>query len=259
MASTPFLCEICDKPGEKRCTNCRRSYYCSKRCQTTDWPIHKILCKENLKSDPAASAVTFLVPCSIVALVLVRRLDLLSLPACLFLLLLIVFAKLKLEPTTSRPSPKVPGSVFRRAIYFHPAADCPSFTWIEFRKEDIHGRMQENPVLLPVLGRSGQDYAIEYIHANPRTKRMLPHSICVQYRARDSDDGSKMNKGIEIFIDQANGTNLKRWRGPVVFYGLEHTGLMPGGSTMDLNASDLRHIVDWLQSVHDRDQENARS
>jgi hypothetical protein len=39
------LFAMCNKPGLKRCTRYEAIYYCGIECQTTDWPVHKILCK----------------------------------------------------------------------------------------------------------------------------------------------------------------------------------------------------------------------
>eukprot|EP00899_Mesostigma_viride_P011641 jgi/Mesvir1/20478/Mv12365-RA.1 len=35
----------CDKKGDKSCGRCRSVYYCSKECQTADFPDHKAACK----------------------------------------------------------------------------------------------------------------------------------------------------------------------------------------------------------------------
>lgn len=46
----PYLkqCRVCrhDSPKNMLCTNCKGSYYCSKRCQQKDWQSHKTLCKQ---------------------------------------------------------------------------------------------------------------------------------------------------------------------------------------------------------------------
>ena len=38
-------CTMCNKPKSRRCAECRSSAYCSARCQKTDWPLHKLLCR----------------------------------------------------------------------------------------------------------------------------------------------------------------------------------------------------------------------
>ena len=44
---SPNVCGNCMKQGEEfpRCTGCKFVRYCSKKCQVTDWPSHKQLCK----------------------------------------------------------------------------------------------------------------------------------------------------------------------------------------------------------------------
>ena len=36
---------VCGNPGEKRCGGCKKIYYCSRVCQSTDWSVHKIVCR----------------------------------------------------------------------------------------------------------------------------------------------------------------------------------------------------------------------
>ncbi|TRM58207.1 hypothetical protein BD626DRAFT_410891 [Schizophyllum amplum] len=38
-------CSVCRaKENVKRCSHCKKRYYCSQRCQTADWPIHRAAC-----------------------------------------------------------------------------------------------------------------------------------------------------------------------------------------------------------------------
>lgn len=37
-------CTICNGPTALYCVGCNSAHYCSKRCQKTDWPTHKLLC-----------------------------------------------------------------------------------------------------------------------------------------------------------------------------------------------------------------------
>ena len=47
VVDSPNVCGNCMKQGEEfpRCTGCKFVRYCSKKCQVTDWPSHKQLCK----------------------------------------------------------------------------------------------------------------------------------------------------------------------------------------------------------------------
>lgn len=41
-----LLCGVCKKefPELKRCSQCKRTYYCSSECQKADWKSHKSVC-----------------------------------------------------------------------------------------------------------------------------------------------------------------------------------------------------------------------
>lgn len=38
------LCNMCQKPAEKKCARCQLVYYCSVDCQKGDWKVHKMSC-----------------------------------------------------------------------------------------------------------------------------------------------------------------------------------------------------------------------
>ena len=40
----PLMCAMCSHEGT-RCTGCLEVRYCSRECQRSDWPIHKLVCK----------------------------------------------------------------------------------------------------------------------------------------------------------------------------------------------------------------------
>ena len=44
----PFVatCAVCGKPSTQRCARCKSVHYCSKACQRTAWPKHKLTCKD---------------------------------------------------------------------------------------------------------------------------------------------------------------------------------------------------------------------
>ncbi len=41
-------CDSCGTSGANfsRCARCRTAIYCSRDCQTKDWPNHKTICKQ---------------------------------------------------------------------------------------------------------------------------------------------------------------------------------------------------------------------
>jgi len=42
---TKHVCNVCDKtPVKSKCSECLRTYYCSRKCQVQDWKIHKQDC-----------------------------------------------------------------------------------------------------------------------------------------------------------------------------------------------------------------------
>ncbi|KAK6351510.1 hypothetical protein TWF718_004668 [Orbilia javanica] len=48
-------CVMCNKHPASACNQCRSIWYCSKSCQTKDWPTHKILCKAFTNEEPRPS------------------------------------------------------------------------------------------------------------------------------------------------------------------------------------------------------------
>lgn len=38
-------CNKCGKEGNKRCSKCKKVFYCSIKCQKDDWKDHKVICK----------------------------------------------------------------------------------------------------------------------------------------------------------------------------------------------------------------------
>ena len=41
------VCEYCGGPAEKKCSACSKVFYCSIRCQKTDWKCHKLVCNKD--------------------------------------------------------------------------------------------------------------------------------------------------------------------------------------------------------------------
>jgi len=49
-------CENCGEKCKTSCGKCRSVHYCSRDCQTADWPLHKKSCKVSKEKKPAESA-----------------------------------------------------------------------------------------------------------------------------------------------------------------------------------------------------------
>ncbi|KAI1341081.1 hypothetical protein F5Y15DRAFT_414203 [Xylariaceae sp. FL0016] len=54
--SSPGTCAMCCKPNAKACGNCHATWYFSRECQSSDWPTHKLLCKQFRDQGPRPSA-----------------------------------------------------------------------------------------------------------------------------------------------------------------------------------------------------------
>ncbi|KAF2011072.1 hypothetical protein BU24DRAFT_52556 [Aaosphaeria arxii CBS 175.79] len=145
-----------------------------------------------------------------------------------------------------RPPSKGPGSIFRRAVLFHPDEEKPRFVWVEFKREDIFGDglLYDNPQLKGFGIDAG---GIHYILENARLGRELPHCLLVRYRDNFMNDGSKVNKAIWKTLRSDVKNKTRDWRGPVLVYGLEGVDHEPVPS-IDLDTSDFRDIVDWLNT-----------
>ena len=48
-------CEKCVKSAPKKCSSCKKVYYCSQECQKQDWKFHKISCQK--KNDKETNEV----------------------------------------------------------------------------------------------------------------------------------------------------------------------------------------------------------
>ncbi|KAF2803365.1 HET-domain-containing protein [Mytilinidion resinicola] len=51
-------CVICTSKSTSLCARCRSIRYCSKECQATDWPRHKIFCKKYAEKSPRVEKPT---------------------------------------------------------------------------------------------------------------------------------------------------------------------------------------------------------
>jgi hypothetical protein len=151
-------------------------------------------------------------------------------------------------PGSARPAPTGPNSIFRRAVYFDPTKNHPEFIWLELRKEPVGTYLYLLAVLDDLLKCKKVEHGIEYITINERTKRDLGKAIYVTFRDNFYNDGSIRNEGIRRAIDPALRNVAQEWRGPVVFYGMEDVDYEPEVPSLDLDASDIRHIVDWLHA-----------
>lgn len=45
QADLDSLCAMCNSPTTNTCSSCKGANYCSKICQKSDWPLHKLCCK----------------------------------------------------------------------------------------------------------------------------------------------------------------------------------------------------------------------
>lgn len=45
QADLDSLCAMCNTPTTNTCSTCKGTHYCSKICQKSDWPLHKLCCK----------------------------------------------------------------------------------------------------------------------------------------------------------------------------------------------------------------------
>lgn len=48
-------CIMCNARSAKQCARCMSCYYCSRECQQSDWPSHRLLCKSFSTQDPRPS------------------------------------------------------------------------------------------------------------------------------------------------------------------------------------------------------------
>lgn len=53
-------CAKCGKPATEKCGDCKKIFYCSKECQSTDWKKHKHQCNPILKDADVTSFLTWL-------------------------------------------------------------------------------------------------------------------------------------------------------------------------------------------------------
>jgi hypothetical protein len=46
-------CHVCRDLGNLRCSKCKTLYYCSQKCQFSDWPFHKLSCHQSVNVPPS--------------------------------------------------------------------------------------------------------------------------------------------------------------------------------------------------------------
>jgi len=53
-------CSVCERKSKTKmmhCSRCKNVFYCSKKCQTSAWKIHKLRCLKETKIDKTASPI----------------------------------------------------------------------------------------------------------------------------------------------------------------------------------------------------------
>jgi hypothetical protein len=51
-----IICPVCNKGAERKCSKCKRAWYCGRDCQVSHWKVHKKSCKE-MAAAPAPSSL----------------------------------------------------------------------------------------------------------------------------------------------------------------------------------------------------------
>jgi hypothetical protein len=149
-----------------------------------------------------------------------------------------------------RPASPDPKTVYRRAIFLYAVYSWPEFVWVEMRLHNFKSR--ESLVWLPTLepfGMTPQGIAVDAIGKNLRTRRALSPYIKISYLKNFLNDGSSTNKITDILSADRAEDGSANWRGPILFVGKYGVDQEPLALSSDLQVSDLRHIVDWMQCL----------
>jgi hypothetical protein len=214
------LCAICDQPGINACAGCHSIRYCSKLCQKTDWPLHKLLCKTYADfSDTSRPPDIY---------------NLATYPPEIY-------------------------HLYRRAIYFPESGDRPRFIWMHYHGPDAEGRVivdmhYVNPELEDL---QSVNELIENMVLHRNLNRCISIGARAWPLAKeDVSHAGKENQSL-LKIDKELSQWI---HGPFIAMGLNGPFTLDGEpkkgpwheQVYDLEPIDLRHIVDRMRGEYFR-------
>ena len=219
-------CAICNQDHARLCQRCKSIAYCSKECQSLDWPCHKLVCSQ-LAPAPAIT-------------------------------------ESESQPGEDENAPAAPppppaptsdGTRTVRGILFDPDSKHPRLVPVRCHRhtDDESGVSFQDADVEPYLGVDGAGSERLFAeHNRARGGRQMHSFVEVWYRPdapadvpRHDHPELRLNKSV---VAATEGKMMRKWEGPVVVLAMSAAsgGIVDPGFYRDVTGVDFRDAVDFL-------------
>jgi len=240
-------CSVCYKEETKTCSQCNKNYYCSKECQTKDWPTHKLFCLRF--SSPLGDLVSKSTSndCSVCFKTTNNLCG-----ACGLINFCSKECQIKewsIHKLVCDALPFPEKILTGKHVYaFYLPEDAEKVVLaqvlIESKFDEDDGTYWDCPKLEPFIGDGCRDQ--RYMMSNQFNKsRVMKDMLIIFFRDAFLKDGSKSNKLVKKMTSNFQQND---WRGPMLILKAKGTILESNQHYLDVDLKDFSHVIDFFLS-----------